>query len=144
MGDGDWDIDSYKSANNLGAIPYSNANPTSRYNVYRHEIDNNLTNVPSNGGEVGAPQCYGGGGLNDDPDRRILYLAVLDCAQHNVADDNSGNSGPPVPVTAFAKLFLTKPVSQGPDQDIYAELVGIVEPGTVGNEVARDLVQLYR
>ncbi|MGI9569013.1 MAG: TadE/TadG family type IV pilus assembly protein, partial [Desulfobulbia bacterium] len=96
MGDGDWDIDNYKSANNLGAIPYSNSNSTSRYNVYRYEIENNLSNVPSNGGEVGAPQCYGGGGLNDDPDRRILYIAVLDCAQHNVADDNSGNSGPPV------------------------------------------------
>ncbi len=144
MGDGDWDIDGYKSANNLGAIPFSNSNSTSRYNVYRYEIDNNLMNIPSNGGEVGAPQCYGGGGLTDDPDRRILNIAVLDCLQHNVADDNSGNSGPPVPVTAFVKMFLTKPVSQGPDQDIYAELVDVVEPGTVSNEIARDLVQLYR
>ena len=144
MGDGNWDIDSYKTSNNLGGIPYSNGNLTSRYDVYRYEIDNNLVNTASQGGETGTPACYNGGGLSDTPDRRILYVAILDCLAHNVEDDNSGNSGPPVPVTAFAKMFLTEPVSNGPDQDIYAELVGVVEPGTVGNEVARDIVQLYR
>lgn len=144
MGDGVWDIDGYKTTNNLDSLPYSNVNPASRYDVYRHEIENNLVNTPSVGGEVGAPQCYAGGTLNDDPDRRILYIAALNCAEHNVADDNSGNSGPPVPVAAFVKMFLTRPVSQGPDQDIYAELVDVVEPGTAGNSVARDIVQLYR
>lgn len=144
MGDGNWDIDGYKLANNLGGLPFSNANPASRYEVYRYEIDNNMLNTASNGGEVGTPQCYSGGNLNDDPDRRILNIAVVNCIQQNVADDNSGNSGPPVPVAAFAKMFLTRPVDNGPDQDIYAELVGVVEPGSTSNDVARDIVQLYR
>jgi hypothetical protein len=144
MGDGVWNIDGYKAANNLGAIPYSNANPASRYDVYRYEIDNSLVSTASTGGEVGTPKCYNGGGLGDDPDRRILYIAAVDCQAHNVEDDNSGNSGPPVPVTAFVKMFLTRPVNQGPDQDIYAEMVGVIEPGTVSNSVARDIVQLYR
>ena len=144
MGDGVWDIDGYKTANNLGGIPYSNANRASRYAVYRYEIDNGLVNTASQGGEVGEPQCYSGGGLSDDPDRRLLYMAVLDCQSHNIEENNSGSSGPPVPVTAFVKMFLTRPVSQGPDQDIYGELVDVVEPGTVSNDVAHDLVQLYR
>lgn len=144
MGDGVWDIDGYKTANNLGGLPYSSGNPASRYEVYRYEIENGLVNTPSQGGEVGAPQCYSGGGLSDDPDRRLLYIAVLDCQAHNVEENNTGNSGPPVPVTAFVRMFLTRPVSQGPDQDIYGELVDVVEPGSVSNQVARDIVQLYR
>ena len=144
MGDGDWDIDGYKLANNLAAIPYSNVNPGSRHEVYLYEMANAMVNTASSGGEVGDPQCYGGGGLSDDPDRRILFIAVIDCLAQNVADDNSGNSGPPVPVTAFAKMFLTKPVDQGPDQNIYAELVDVIEPGNTTSSVVRDIVQLYR
>ena len=144
MGDGVWDIDTYKDTNNLATLPYSNINPASRYDVYRYEIDNNLVDTASVGGEVGSPQCYNGGTLSDDPDRRFLYMAAINCAEHNVADDNSGNSGPPVPVEAFVKMFLTRPVNQGPDQDIYAEIVGVVEPGSAGQSVARDIVQLYR
>ena len=48
----------------------------------------------------------------------------------------------PLAVTVFAKFFLTEPVAA--DGTIHAELVGFVEPGTVSNNVARDIVQLYR
>jgi hypothetical protein len=41
-------------------------------------------------------------------------------------------------------LFLTKPVDQGPDQNIYAELVDVIEPGNTTSSVVRDIVQLYR
>src|SRR5262245_49603046 len=101
MGDGVWNIDGYKAANNLGGIPYSDASPASRYEVYRYEIVNGLVNTASAGGELGTPQCYGGGGLSDDPDRRIIYMVVVDCQANNVEENNTGNSGPPVPVTAF-------------------------------------------
>jgi hypothetical protein len=47
-------------------------------------------------------------------------------------------------VKAFVKMFLTKPVSQGPDQDIYAELVDVIEPGNTANGIVRDIIQLYR
>ncbi|MGI9523780.1 MAG: pilus assembly protein TadG-related protein, partial [Hyphomicrobiaceae bacterium] len=72
MGDGNWDVDGYKLANNLGGLPFSNAAPPSRHEVYRYEIDNNLVGTSSQGGEVGGPQCYSGGTLNDAPDRRLL------------------------------------------------------------------------
>jgi hypothetical protein len=142
MGDGDWDIEGYKAANNLllSGLP----NPASRYEVYLNELASGEVNMMSQGGERGHPQCYSGDGLSDDPDRRILYIAVIDCLAQNLADDNSGNSGPPVPVTAFAKMFLTRPVDQGPDQNIYAELVDVIEPGNTASSVVRDIVQLYR
>jgi len=142
MGDGDWDIEGYKLANNLllSGLP----NSASRYEVYLNELASGLVNTMSLGGETGNPQCYGGGVLSDDPDRRLLFIAVIDCLAHNVNEENMGNSGPPVPVTAFAKLFLTKPVDQGPDQNIYAELVDVIEPGNTTSSVVRDIVQLYR
>jgi len=141
FGNGVWDIDGYKATNNLGGIPYSSANPASRFEVYRYEIDNGLVNTASKGGETGQPQCYKGGNQSPNPDRRLLYIAAIDCLANNVSEENAGNSGPPVPVTAFVKMFLTKPVE---NDEISAEIVELIEPGTVSNEVARDIVQLYR
>ncbi|MES0402678.1 MAG: hypothetical protein ABUJ93_04145, partial [Hyphomicrobium sp.] len=142
MGDGDWDIEGYKLANNLllPGVP----NSASRYEVYLNELATDEFRTASPGGETGEPQCYSGGDLSDDPDRRLLFIAVLDCQAHNVSEENMGNSGPPVPVTAFMKMFLTKPVDQGPDQNIYAELVDVIEPGNTTSNVVRDIVQLYR
>jgi len=97
----------------------------------------------SPGGETGDPQCYGGGAPSDDPDRRILYGAILNCLELEAQYGISGGSGGPYPVEAWAKFFLTEPVETGPDQNIHVELVGIVEPGT-DDSVARDIVQLYR
>ncbi len=144
MGNGNWDCPLYW-ATNFGAAPLppgcAVGGTASRYDVYRHEIDNNLVATPSPVGETGVPACYSGGAgtLSDNPDRRVLYGAVLDCT-----DLPSGGSGGPVPVVAFAKFFLTEPVPGSGDNNIYVELIGVVEPGTVANDVARDLVQLYR
>lgn len=144
FGDGVWDIDGYKMANNLGDIPYSSANPASRYEVYRYELEHGLVNRESVGGETGQPQCYGDPStLSDEPDRRLLYIAAINCLEHNVSEENTGNSGPPVPVAAFVKLFLTKPVTT-PEQEISGEIVELIEPGTASNKVVRDMVQLYR
>lgn len=144
FGDGNWDIDQYKMVNQLSSLPFSNSNRTSRYEVYRYEIENGLVNQESLGGESGKPNCYNKNiELSDNPDRRFLYMAVLNCEKHKVSEENNGNSGKPVPVEAFVKVFLTRPVKP-PEDDIVGEIVDIVEPGTVSNEVARDLVQLYR
>ena len=89
-------------------------------------------------GETGAPACYSGGGLSDEPDRRIIYGAIINCSEVDV----HGNTGGPLPVVAFGKFFITEPVAS--DGTIFTELVGTVEPGTVSNNVAHDLVQLYR
>lgn len=147
MGDGVWDCAAYWASNFDGHPPPQGctATPTvSRYQVYRHEIDNGLVGHPSLGGETGTPQCYNGGVLNDDPDRRILYGAVLNCQELDALYGLQGASSQPLPVTAFAKFFLTEPVGSGSDQDIYAELVDIIEPGNAPPDVVRDLVQLFR
>ena len=145
LGNGIWDFDTYWAANFGGAAPngWSNANRPSRYDVYRYEIANNYVATSAVGGlakgkETGAPACYSGGPLSDNPDRRVLYGAVIDCTNLNV----HGNSGGPLPVTTFAKFFLTEPVAA--DGTIYAELSGLVQPGSVSTDVARDIVQIYR
>ena len=61
VGGGDWDFDSYWTINFPGISKpngWSNANRPSRYDVYRHEIDHDLTTVASRGPadkETGAP-----------------------------------------------------------------------------------------
>jgi Flp pilus assembly protein TadG len=151
MGSGNWDFDGYWSTNfgstskptDATGVVYSNTNNRpARYDVYRYEIAANLTGLAAQSGaaigETGTPACYSGGGLSDNPDRRIIYGAIIDCGGVSV----HGNSGGPLAVTVFAKFFLTEPVAA--DGTIHAELVGFVEPGTVSNTVARDIVQLYR
>jgi hypothetical protein len=149
LGTGNWDFDGYW-ATNFGIPPptdatgvvYSNTNRPARYDVYRHEIAANLTVLAAQSGaaagEKGTPACYSGGGLSDEPDRRVIYGAIIDCKDLDVR----GNSGGPLRVTVFGKFFLTEPVAT--DGTIHAELVGFVEPGTVSNSVAHDIVQLYR
>jgi Flp pilus assembly protein TadG len=143
MGNGTWDFNTYWASNFGGTAPngWSNANLPSRYEVHRYEIDNNLTATAATGGnapgEKGTPACYSGGGLSDNPDRRVLYAAIIDCSALNV----HGNSGGPLAATAFGKFFITEPVTGG---DIYSEMFGLVEPGAVSSDVARDIVQLYR
>lgn len=151
IGAGDWDFVAYMQANHgsitsatIGGVTYAinysahtfapaNQRP-SRYSVYRWEIDTN--NIPP----AGVPTRYTGGGLSDNPDRRILYVAVLDCqslTQQGLL--TGGNSGPPVPVVAYARFFLTEQVNG----DVYGEFNGIVEPGS-DNGILHELVQLYR
>jgi len=147
MGDGNWNCQEYWAIN-FGTYPpppgCAGTPSVSRHDVYRYEIDHGLVGNPSIGGETGAPQCYNAGALGDDPDRRILYGAVLNCQQLDAEYGLSGGSSPPLPVEAFAKFFLTEPVGSGSDQDIFAELVGIIEPGNSSAGLVRDIVQLYR
>jgi hypothetical protein len=75
--------------------------------------------------------------MSDNPDRRVLYAAIIDCSDLDV----HGNTGGPFLVRAFGKFFITEPVTGG---DIYSEVFGLVEPGSVANDIARDIVQLYR
>lgn len=144
LGNGVWAFSTYW-ANNFGPpVPPgwddTNDNRPSRYEVYRHEIDNLMTGTVAVGGnaagERGKPYCAGETvGL---PNRRVLYAAVIDCAQLDIR----GNTASYIPVKAFAKFFLTEPV--GSDGVIYAEMIDLVEPGNSSKDVVRDQVQLYR
>lgn len=145
VGNGLWDVEEYWKTNHTGAghskpASWTNATPPSRYEVYRYEIAQGYVSDPSRSEpgktpETGAPVCNTPGLAN--PDRRILYGAVVNCQAN--ADKFNGSSE--LPVETFAKFFLTRPV--GADNTIYAELVGLVEPNT-DEGVVHDSVQLYR
>jgi hypothetical protein len=87
--------------------------------------------------------CYSGGAPTDNPDRRVVYVAIINCQGLNV----HGNNSDPLQVAAFGKFFLTEPIPNPPAADagtIFAELIDLSEPGSVSNEVSHDIVQLYR
>lgn len=151
IGAGDWDFVAYMQTNHssissatIGGVTYTinysahtfapASQRPSRYSVYRWEIDTN--HIPA----AGVPTRYTGGLLSDTPDRRILYVAVLNCqslTQQGLL--TGGNSGPAVPPIAYARFFLTEQTSG----DVYGEFNGIVEPGS-DNGILHELVQLYR
>ena len=114
----------------------------SRYEVYRWEIDEGeIPNNSATGGENGNAQCNTNG-VSDTVDRRIIYAAVINCADVGL----SGGSDPSVPALTFVKMFMTQPMTKGNDDSddtLFVELVDIVKPGTA-DEVVHDIVQLYR
>jgi hypothetical protein len=156
MGNGDWDgkFGDYWNINHpdwpTPPNGWSDANLPTRYDVYRWEVEEN--EIPDNsdsGGENGnaglLPRCTGST-PTDDPDRRNIYAAVLNCNEL----DLTGGSGGTVPALAFIKMFITQPMTKLPgtgltdeDDTLYVEMVDIVDPG-VDAEVVHDMVQLYR
>jgi Flp pilus assembly protein TadG len=151
IGDGEWNFQAYWDRTYGTAYPngWSNANRPSRYEVYRHEIENDLTvnqTAQATTKEKGAPICYAGGPstLDDEPDRRTFVGAIIDCQAAEAAGQLSGSSGGVIPVTAYARFFLTEPMDKL-DGTIWAEMVDLVEPGTAAaRNIIRDSVQLHR
>ena len=158
MGNGTWNFEAYWDLNHgnrdgvYSAIAdgnttgWDNGNLPTRYDVYRWEIDNSaIPNKSSVGGENGSPACSTAT-ATDDPDRRIIYAAVVNCTEQ----DLKGGSGDTVPALTFIKMFITQPMTKLPgtghtdeDDTLYVEMVDIVKPG-VDDEVVHDIVQLYR
>ncbi len=145
IGNGSWNFATYWQVNHgadgrdpptVNGEPASNSNFPSRYDVYRYEIEQGYVADRSPGGESGAPGCYGGRILADNPDRRVLYAAIINCQSLGLAGGAQSN----VPVAAFGKLFLTLPLQRS-QSDLYVELIGLVKPGDRSNF---DMVQLYR
>ncbi|RWO29561.1 MAG: hypothetical protein EOS10_22210 [Mesorhizobium sp.] len=154
IGNGEWDYEGYMAANGFttadmadfvdsGGNAYSNANPPSRYDLYKYELSNDLVASPSLGGETGAAACHAS--PSTDPDRRLIYGAIINCIEHE--EDLNGASGDPIPAVGFASFFLTEPVDNArTNGDILAEIVdidGIEGRGTMVG-FAKDNVQLYR
>ena len=90
----------------------------------------------SPGGESGIPACYRGSELSNTPDRRILFMAIVNCQSLRLAGEVQSS----VPVAAFGKFFLTLPLA-GSQSEIFVEMVGLVKPG---DGVNFDIIQLYR
>ncbi len=132
-------LSDYWATNHGGAPLPGELTGGTRYEVYRHEIDQGeipLSEDPN--GEDGAPSCAASGYDNPLLDRRVLIVAVINCLEHDV----HGNTDD-VPVVAFAEMFMTEPVGGPPEHDLYAEMLGVLEPG--GDDgVLHDFPQLYR
>ncbi|KQU97050.1 hypothetical protein ASD12_21760 [Mesorhizobium sp. Root102] len=149
IGNGLWDYDGYVTANypngelagfrDAAGNAYSNTNPPSRYDLYKYEIDTpGLVNTHSVGGETGQALCHAT--PSTDPDRRLIYAAIVDCDQY--LSELNGQSGSMTAI-GFASFFLTEPVT---GDDVFAEIVDIdgnKGRGTMVN-FAKDNVQLYR
>jgi Flp pilus assembly protein TadG len=160
LGNGDWggndstpDFVQYWETN-FGSEPkssgpngqYSDSNLPTRYDIYRDEIDRELWDHQSPGGtiggvpfpgETGSPQCSLAPAV-DEPDRRIIYGAIINCRAVELRDRESESKKHQG--VAFGKFFMTEPVSQ--DGTLWVELIDIVQPGN--STQARDMVQLYR
>ena len=119
-----------------------------RYDVYLREnkvwnssdpqynSKNPLSKAGSKGNEVGDPKCSTPGISN--PDRRILYAAIINCKAQALSPGNGGYQA-----FAFGKFFMIRPMSDPPNATMYVELVDVARPGD-GTGVVRDMVQLYR
>jgi hypothetical protein len=96
-----------------------------RYDMYQYEIDNGLDlQAPANS-------------ANELPDRRIIYVAVVNCE----AEGLSGRMT--VGTMNFLRIFLTEPVNEPSGVTIYGEIVDVVQLGQ-DDAVLHDIVQLYR
>ena len=139
---------------------FTNANPPSRYDIYRYEIaTSGMLNMSSPTGgttgnglnENGLPNCAAASNVSGvdtstgGVDRRIIYGAVMNCNANNLQPGSNGTYYS----LAFAKFFMVRPVasagngSGAPAGTLWTELVSLVYPGD-GTGVARDRVQLYR
>lgn len=149
IGIGDWPIDQYLTEVYGGgvapairnAIPSSfpsnltggvGAAMPSRYDVYRHEIDTGLylTRTIGSGtaasptGESGAALCGPSKSRpiapTTDPDRRIIFAAIVDCG---TAAPIVGGGTNDYPVNSYASVFLVRPMEGNETIDV--EIVDI-------------------
>jgi putative Flp pilus-assembly TadE/G-like protein len=132
-------LSSYWATNHRGATLPGELIGATRYDLYRYEIDHNqIPNSTRANGEHGGPTCAPAGYDNPVRDRRVLVVAVINCVEQAIHGNRDN-----VPVVAFARMFMTEPVADGPQHEIYAEMLGVLEPGGEDG-VLHDFPQLYR
>ena len=117
--------------------------------MYRWEIDNNCVPGSETYGnnaitaEEGLPQCHTSGASTTVEDRRIITVAVLNCAEIEANSPNGMfRSKDPLPVETFVKVFLTEPMGSGQENIIYGEIVGPLVNGQ--DSEANDMVAVRR
>ena len=145
--------------------------PPKRFEVYRYELERQpeaivipaQTVYDSSGAPVattaenGHAECFQGTppeipGYNHYPakkrdltllaDRRILPLALANCyaLEANGVSTSGSFSFEPV---EFVFVFLTEPMKNPSDSEMYAEILGALDDGAQ-DSLMRDIVQLYR
>lgn len=133
------DLQTYWLTNHGVALPGALVGGT-RYDVYRYEINNSMIPDKSPQGEDGNATCASTSISDPLRDRRIMIMAVINCLEHDIRGSASD-----VPVEAFVRMFLTEPVGLdgSSTEDIYAETLGVVNPGDFDG-VLHDFPVLYR
>ena len=145
--------------------------PPTRYETYRYELESTPVSVVTptktiydasgtpvtQTAENGHPQCFQGSppaipGYGYFPvkqrdmtllqDRRLMTVAIANC---NALEANGiGTNGKfTFKIPEYVYVFLTEPMKNPSDSEIYAEILGTLDEGTMENLV-RDVVQLYR
>jgi Flp pilus assembly protein TadG len=131
FGSGHWDCLTYWNTNFSSSSvmrPTGCVSDTSnftRYQMYQFEIDNGL--------DLQAPQ----NAANELADRRIIYVAVVNCVDEGLSGRRTVTS------VNFLKIFLTEPVNEPTGVEIVGEIVDVVQVGA-DDGVLYDNVQLYR
>ncbi|MGC9370863.1 MAG: pilus assembly protein TadG-related protein [Paracoccaceae bacterium] len=158
IGEGDWDAQRYWELNHgssvLPADMYQSFTNTSgpgavgpsRYDVYRYEIDHQTADQTlddegnwftwgTGEGESGHPICSASkpGSLapTDDPDRRVVFAAIIDCLSQ------AGQGKTVFNVNSYASIFLVSPMARDPsdpsaDSTIDVEIIDITGYGGNG------------
>lgn len=135
FGNASWNRNAYWDFNHPGVpMPAQLAN-ASRYKFYRYEIDNAM--IPDNSlaapaGEDGKAICHNDAiSANDQPDRRTMVFAVVNCLCNTIQGNESD-----VPVVGWMRTFMTEPVSDpGGGMEYYFEFVEELKPGNDGGMV---------
>ena len=124
-------------------------NGASRYKVYRYEIDNGM--IPDNSGnspvgEDGSPQCHNDSLVtNDLIDRRMMTMAVVNCACEAANGNPINGNASDVPVIGFIKTFMTEPITKpgGGGMEYMFEYVETLNQGN-DNGVLHTIVEIVR
>lgn len=140
FGNGHWDCLTYWN-NNFASSgvtrPVACVSDTTtymRYEMYQYEIDNGLLDEPGPGGVTGVPPQNAANAL---PDRRIIYVAVINCVEQGLSGRQT------VASVNFLRIFLTEPANEPSGVEIHGEIVDVVQLGQ-DDAVLHDIVQLYR
>ncbi len=159
------------------APPPSGYDTMTRYQVYRKEIENEIlasgAGIPEDPESMledgkacnytaGDPNDPAGGGFSDpaldplDIDRRLIYLAMVNCIDEGPLHGASSNKPNGLPILAVAEIFLTEPARVAGEKDggvdegskggadvhnIWGEIAGILDSDSLA---MKDIVQLYR
>lgn len=153
LGNGVWDSNAYFKTNS--ADYPSNFSPSStlgtstptRYQVYKYEAANAASRLlnQTNGNLTSRPAATCGGSLpvgGASVDRRVLSVAVIDCAAQGVAGRTTN-----VAVTKWIDVFLVEPSvtrARTSQSDVYVEVIGPTQIGGGGDTTSAQTVRVSK
>lgn len=166
VGNGDWDINAYyvtngytnsysdAAAKTYGYPELAGRSTPTRFQQYRYEYENvgTMLGTKAAGGgfnQQGTPICNGPGiAPGSTPDRRILSIAIINCAAENV-----GSNTTDADILKWVDVFLVEPTARRTfngtrytnNSDVYVEIVGATTLGggaSQGQEIRKDIPYL--